>query len=142
VLLRAELLLRAKVATSEMDHAGALTSAWTAIEGMLGDIFDSFLDAHADRALDAEAPSGARFINTARREFLRGSEMTSRLTAEFLSLLDVIPFSLYRAVLTCAKARNKWLHTETPPTNDDAVRALQAAAELFELAEGFPLRVV
>lgn len=141
VLLRAELLVRAKEATGDMDYAGALTSAWTAIEGMLGDLFGRFLDANADRAVGTGALSGARFISSQRRRFLEGPEMTSRHLAEFLSLLDVLPFPLYRAVLRCAKARNNWLHAEKIPTHEDAVRALQAAAELFEIAEGVPLRV-
>lgn len=141
VLLRAELLARAKGAMGDMDYAGALTSAWTAIEGILGDLFARFLDANADRGVGDGALSDGRFISAQRRRFLEGAEMTSRHLAEFLSLLDVLPFPLYRAVLTSAKARNNWLHTEKLPTHEDAVRALQTAAELFEIAEAVPLRV-
>jgi hypothetical protein len=141
VLLRAELLVRAKSATGDMDYAGALTSAWTAIEGMLGDHFGRFLNENADRALGDRPSSGERFISSQRRRFLEGAEMTSRHLAEFLSLLDLLPFLLYRAILRCARARNNWLHAEKLPTHEDAVEALQAAAELFELVEGIPLRL-
>jgi hypothetical protein len=49
VLLRAELLVRAKIAFVENDFSGALTNAWTAAEGMLGDLLGAYVDQNEDR---------------------------------------------------------------------------------------------
>ena len=139
VLLRADLLLRAKAAHLDLDPSGALTNAWTAIEGMLGDLFGRYLDEHKDRPTgDAQTV----FINSDRRKFLEGADITSRHLAEFLSLVDRLPFNLYRVVLQSAKARNAWLHSETAPSFEQARDAIDAAGELFELLEGVPLALV
>jgi hypothetical protein len=80
--------------------------------------------------------------NRSRREFLEGSEMTVRHVCEVLSLLDILPFPLYQAVLRCAKARNNWLHKETLPPMEVATLAVTACGELFEQAENLPLQVL
>jgi len=142
-LLRAELLHRAKAAIMDQDRGGALTNAWMAIEGLLGDEFKRYLDDNEDRT-GAIDPSGnaVKFIDRKRRDFLEGAEMTARLTAEFLSLADRLPFHLYRATVRCGKARNDWLHAQKGVSHEDAHAALLAAGELFELVEGVPLRQV
>lgn len=139
VLLRAEMLLRAKVALIDEDPSGALTNAWTAIEGILGDLFCRYLNSEEGRPI----PGGSgKFINRRRRDFLEGSQMTVRHVTEVLSLLDILSFPLYGAVLKCAKARNNWLHTETVPPVEIANLAIAACGELFEQAEGVPLHLV
>ncbi len=65
--------------------------------------------------------------------------MTSRHTAEFLSLLGVLPFGLYRASTRCATARNEWLHSQVEPSSDLAHMAVKALGDLFALVEGVPL---
>jgi hypothetical protein len=57
-----------------------------------------------------------KFINGDRRKFFEESTMTARHTLEFLSLLDILPFELYRASTQCAKARNDWLHVQQEPS--------------------------
>jgi hypothetical protein len=143
LLVRAEMLLRAKVALSDMDYTGCLTNAWTACEAMLGDLLQHYLDEVQDRDVGQDdGGQGLRFITRARREFLTGQEMTVRHTMEVLSLLERLPFDLYRDLRVCSTARNNWLHKEQPPTNETAHRALRAAGSLFELLEGIPLNVL
>jgi hypothetical protein len=61
---------------------------------------------------------------------------------EFLSLVDLLPFGLYRDARLSSKTRNDWLHLEKQPTYDDAERAIRLAGRLFELLEGVPLNVL
>lgn len=141
-LLRAELLLRAKAAALDGDWSGALTNAWTAIEGLLGDLLGRYLDESKHRPVPKDASGNTvKFINSDRRKFFDGSAMTVRHVIEFLSLLDRLPFPLYQAALQCARARNDWLHKEEAPSNRDAAAALMASGELFEMVEGVPIRV-
>jgi hypothetical protein len=138
VLLRAELLLRAKVALSDLDYVGALTNAWTASEGMLGDLLSTYLDENENREGIA-----AKFVNKGRRDFLVGSaDVTVRHKMEVLSLLDRLPFPLYAGLRRCSKARNGWLHSETEPSGEVSILALRTAGELFELLEDIPLHVI
>jgi hypothetical protein len=139
-LLRAEMLFRAESASVHRDPAGALTTAWTAAEGMLSERLKRYLDANQDRASGHdESGNKLKFLNADRRRFLEGREMTARHTMETLSLLDVLPFKLYTALRRCASARNGWLHAQTEPSPEDAVLAVRSLGELFELVEGVPL---
>jgi hypothetical protein len=143
VLLRAELLFRATSALIERDDAGALTTARTAIEGLLGDLLSQYLDENENRPAGTDASGNAlKFINTDRRKFLEGREMTARNTVELLSLLDVLPFWLYRACTQCASARNTWLHAQNEPSSEAAWKAVGALGQLFELVEEVPIRVI
>ena len=65
--------------------------------------------------------------------------MTARHTVELLSLLDVLPFNLYKASTRCASARNAWLHKQEQPSPEIANVAVEALGELFELVEDVPL---
>lgn len=141
-LLRAELLLRAKAAQLDGDYSGALTNAWTAMEGLLGDLLGRYLDENEDRPAGKDASGNTlKFIDGKRRNFFKEAQMTVRHVIELLSLLDVLPFPLYRAARQGASARNAWLHGETSPSPQDAATALTASGELFEMVEGVPLRV-
>jgi hypothetical protein len=131
-LQRAELMLRSGVALFDQDSAGALVNAWTAIEGLLGDLLGKFLDEQTEQlALDGTP------LNVERRKFL--ARMTAKHTVEFLSLTGRLPPALYRSIERCRKARNAWLHALKRPTNEDARDALDAAGGLFELTEGIRL---
>jgi hypothetical protein len=139
-LLRAEMLFRARSGLAHMDRAGALTSAWGVIEGLLGELLRRYLDENVDRPVDRDTSGNTlKFINSQRRSFLEGSEMTARHTLELLSLVDILPFKLYLASTRCAKARNDWLHKQQEPSGEIAQMAVRAAGELFELVEGVPL---
>ena len=136
-------MVRARVALVDGDASGALTNAWTATEGMLGDLLKRHLDEQADRPVEGFPPGNApKFVNSNRRDFFESAEMTARNVVELLSLVDWLPFHLYRTARQCATARNKWLHAEEEPSTEVAVAALEAAGELFELLEGVPLRVL
>lgn len=136
-LLRAELLHRSAAAYHDHDYSAALVHAWTAAEGLLGDLFAAFLDEEENRPNDGPA----KFINDRRRKFLEGSEVTARLTAEILSLLDRLPFGLYRDARESAKARNNWLHSSIEATHEVADQAIHTAEGLFALVEGIDLRM-
>lgn len=100
-LFRVESIYRSVVAYRDFDHGGALVNAWVAIEGLLGDLFARYLKAEGDRSGEV-----GTFIDSERRRFLEGSTVSSRLTAEILSLADYLPHRLYRELRACAKARN------------------------------------
>jgi len=141
-LLRAELLLRARAAQLDVDYTGALTNAWTAMEGLLGDLLGRYLDENEDRpAIKDASGNSVKFIDGKRRKFFEGAEMTVRHVVEMLSLLDLLPFPVYRAARRGARARNDWLHKERPPSEQDAAAVLSASGELFEMVEGVPLKV-
>ena len=125
-LLRAELLFRSAAAYSDHDSSAALVHAWTATEGLLGDLFADYWD-------------GREGINRKRRDFLKGSDVTARVTAEILSLADLLPLPLYRAIVTALNRRNAWLHNQKAVTSGDAASAVMAAQALFELVEGVRL---
>jgi hypothetical protein len=131
-LLRAELLFRSVAAYQDHDHPTALVHAWAAAEGLLGDLLAAYLDECEERA-SREQPGV--FINRDRRDFLLGSEMTSRHTAEILSLADRLPPALYSAVRAAAKARNNWLHKLKSVTSSDAAGAITTAQRLIGVVE-------
>ncbi|HEV7938654.1 MAG TPA: hypothetical protein VGP18_11630 [Solirubrobacteraceae bacterium] len=143
VLQRAEMLFRATSSLVRRDWGGALINAWTACEGLLGDLLLRYLDENKDREKIIDAAGNERiFIDSDRRRWLRESSMTVRHKTEFLSLLDQLPFDLYLAARQCAKARNDWVHNETEPSGDVAHKAVSTLGALFELVEGVPLRVL
>ncbi len=136
-LFRAELLQRAAVAAFDQDFTGALTNAWTACEGMLGDLMRRCLDETITRDAGTD-DNGNRlgFMKSDRRKFFEGGEWTIRHTMEFLSLVDRLPYQTYREARQCSKARNNWLHYETVPSEEIATNALKLAGDLFALVEG------
>jgi hypothetical protein len=139
-LLRAEMLFRARSGLVHRDWSGALTTAWGAMEGLLGDLLSQFLDETEKRPVGSDDDGNKlKFINGDRRTFLEGREMTARHTVELLSLLDVLPFNLYKASTRCASARNAWLHKQEEPSPEIANMAGEALGELFELVEDVPL---
>jgi hypothetical protein len=141
-LFRAELLQRAKSALLDMDTTGALTNAWTASEGMLGDMLNRYLDETKDRPAGHDAHGNKlAFMTSKRRGFFGSGLWTIRHTMEFLSLVDRLPFDLYREAHECSQARNNWMHYEKVPSPKVADMAIRVAGKLFELLEGVPLRM-
>jgi hypothetical protein len=141
-VLRAGMLFRATSAFMHRDWTGALMNAWIATEGLLGDLLKRYVDEQRDREPGEDAFGNThQFIESGRRRFLLGSEMTVRHTIEFLSLLGTLPFELYLACTQCAKARNAWAHSEANPSSEVAVLAIKTLGEMFELVEDVPLHV-
>ncbi len=141
-LLYAELLTRAQAALSVEDNGGALIYAWTAAEGMLRSRFARWVDACAgDRDAGRDSQGNKRtFLDSKRkRELLEGRDITTWHMAEIGSLVGWLPFSLYRTVRKCAKARNDWLHKQSAEALEHAPAAISGAQELFELTEGIDL---
>lgn len=137
-LLRAELILKAGDAYANHDHPGALTNAWTAAEALANDLLLSYLDELQDRPT---GDANVVFMNSDRRLFLKGSAVTARLTAEFLSLADRISFETYQGIRKSAKARNDWLHKQEAVTPEQAGEAIQTASRLFEQVESVRLEI-
>jgi len=141
-LFRAELLQRAKASLFNLDTTGALTNAWTASEGMLGDLMARYLDETENRPAGQDADGNdLKFMTLRRRNFFASGLWTIRHTMEFLSLVDRLSFPLYRDAHECSRARNDWMHYEKVPSNDVASMAIRVAGELFESLEGVPLRM-
>ena len=140
VLLRAELLQRARRSFAGGDLSGALVDAWAAMEAMLGVLLSRYLDANENRHVGKDASGKTlTFINGDRRRFFESAQMTVRHTIEFLSFLDLLEFPLYRVANRCEKARNAWLHKGIVPSREDALQAIQACGQLFEQVEGVSL---
>jgi hypothetical protein len=137
-LFRADSIYRSVVAYRDFDHGAALVNAWVAIEGLIGDLFARYLE--EEKARPAESGS---FIDSKRRAFLEGSSVSSRITAEILSLVDRLPHRLYREIRECAKARNSWMHSAAPDAMGEghAILAIRVAGEMFRLVEGVDLRL-
>jgi hypothetical protein len=137
-LLRADMLYRSVAAFQVFDYSAALVNAWTTIEGLLGDKLDAYL---TDLDENREVGDGETFVSSERFRFYRGSQVTSKLTAEILSLADRLEFPLYRSILKSAQARNRWLHSQQPSERaaDDAKEAIFTATKLFALTEGVEL---
>lgn len=135
-LLRAELILRSGASYADYDSNAALVFAWIVAESVLGELLNQYLNEVGDRPVEE-----GKFMPRDRRDFILGSEMTARHTAELLSLADRLPFGLYKAVRASAKARNDWLHYQNEITEAQAARALTAAQELFTLVRGPNLRM-
>jgi hypothetical protein len=143
VLARAEMLFRATSALVQQDWSGALIGAWTASEGLLGDLLLRYVEDNRERETATDSSGNQRkFIDRHRRDWLKGSDMTARHKVEVLSLLGLLPFDLYLAARECAKARNDWVHDEQEPSGDVAHRAVAGLGRLFELVEDVPLRVL
>lgn len=141
-LLRAEMLFRATSALVHNDWTGALMSAWTATESLLGDLFSHYLVEQRKRENGQDFMGNTHdFIERRREEWLKGTDVTVRHTMEFLSLLGVLPFQTYLAARHCSKARNNWVHKSEEPPPETAWLAVWTLGELFELAEGVPLQV-
>ena len=136
VLLRTELLYRSVAAYGDHDHSAALVHAWTATEGLMAARLGAYLDEEADRPTDRPG----KFINGNRKGFLT-HDLEARVTAEVLSLIDRIPFALYRGIRDSAKTRNDWLHSQKKVTSGDAENAIRTAEQLFELVEGVSLQM-
>jgi HEPN domain-containing protein len=128
VLLRAELLFRSAAAYSDHDASAALVHAWTAAEGLLGDLLANYLDSRDD-------------LNHERKRYLKSSNVNARVTAEILSLAGRLPAALYEGIERARKRRNRWLHSQERVTSEDAERAIQTAQQLFELVEGVRLQM-
>lgn len=141
-LLRAEMLTRALDALNRRDWTGTLMNAWTACEGLLGRQLQLYLDSQADRETAEDIYGNThRFLEKKRRDWLTGIDVTVRHTVEFLSLADQLPYRLYLACTTCAKARNRWAHYEEVPSADVAALAVSLLGDLFGLVEGISLQV-
>lgn len=128
VLLRAELIYRSAAAYSDHDASAALVHAWTAAEGLLGDLLANYLDSRDD-------------LNHERKRYLKSSNVNARVTAEILSLAGRLPAALYEGIERARKRRNRWLHSQERVTSEDAERAIQTAQQLFELVEGVRLQM-
>lgn len=137
-LFRAEMLFRGVIAYQDFDYGAALGHGWMTIEGLLSDLFRSYLNDQRDR--EADEP-GMEFMNSKRKRYLEGSQVTTRVTTEILSLAGRLPHSLYRKILTSAKARNSWLHGATPDiaTRELATTTIKTAELMFEHVEGVKL---
>ena len=143
-LLHAELLHSARIALAEGDSSGALVNAWIACEALLGDLLARYLDevSSRDGGVD-ESGNRCAFMGSSRRGFFeRDASWSIRHTVELLSLLDIIPFALYRKVHQCAKARNNWLHVQQEPDRGVPQDAIRAAGHLFSLVYDVPFELI
>jgi hypothetical protein len=130
-----DLALRAAVAHMGKTFDAALIQAWGVVERILTDKWDRYLGDNRTR----EALGEEVFINAERKEFLSGRDFTISIVIEALSLLDVIPFEMYRRLGPVRKARNRWMHELRPITVNDSFQALQLAFDLLRFAYGIDL---
>jgi hypothetical protein len=137
LLRRVELLLRAVAAFRDHDSDLALVNAWTASEALVADLWDAYLEKCRERPGDDAGP----FMNRKRLDDLRSSDMTAWHRLEGLSLADEIPVGLYRSLTDTRRRRNRFLHGEQAVSTYEAVEAVRAASELFDLVYDIQLRL-
>lgn len=125
-----DLLVRAASAYADHDYSQGLISAWAVIESLLQETWDVYLEQNRTREIDGKRTP---FINTDRKSRLVGIDMTASLVSEMLSILDRLPFELYRQLSVVRTARNKWIHSLRPVTAEDSALSISVAQEMIKL---------
>jgi hypothetical protein len=124
-----DIYTRACTYFEEHNYPLCLINAWAICEVLLQARWVSYVEANQDRAIDT---STARFISQERKRRLTSSrDYTASVILETLSLLDQIPFDLYKKLDKARSTRNGWIHELRPVRADDARATIEAAESLF-----------
>lgn len=132
----AALALRAAAAHHDHNFDSSLIQSWALAEKLLTTIWERYLDESRDRDFGEE---DGPFISAKRRETLTGRDFTISVVCEVLSLLDRLPFGLYRRQGAVRRARNKWMHQLEPVEVAESAQSLFLALDLLRLVWGIDL---
>jgi hypothetical protein len=138
-LLIADLYARACKAYEDHNYGLCLVTAWAIIEKLLQQIWTRYVEANRQREIDGAEEI---FINKDRRKRLtEGRDFTASMISEILSLMDYLPFELYRELSTVRQARNNWIHSLEPVSRGDAERSVRVTEQMLKLVDGINLEV-
>jgi|GEM_PF-5748189 len=123
-----ELILRGVKYYEDHDYNSSLIMYWAVIEKIINTIWNNFLESQRNR------PTGTnqKFINRARKEKLTGIDYTISNIIEYLSLLNLVSFSLYRDLNIVRTARNKWIHDLKAVDQETCTTAYFTVTKLFK----------
>jgi hypothetical protein len=114
----------------------SLILAWAVTEALLGELWERYLDKTKTRPGDGEH---LLMPSTRKKRLSGGPDMTASLITEMLSLLEQIPFSLYRRLSEVRAARNKWIHDLRPVSAETTLTAMSVAEDMLEVVHGVSL---
>ncbi len=137
LLTFSDLYLRSCRAYEEANHSLCLVTAWTIIERLLQQLWESYIEDNRKREIDGREVS---FINGERKKRLEdGRNFTASVISEIVSLVNYLSFQLYKELMTLRKARNDWIHGLKPVTAKMSERAVKATEGMIDLVEGVSL---
>lgn len=124
------------VAFEDHDFNFSLITAWVVIERLIQVFWNGYIEANRER------PPGNTFINKKRKERLNDHrQYTVASIVEILSLTETIPLSLYNEINNVRKARNNWIHSLDPISEEQAQESIMLASQMLRLIYGIELRV-
>jgi hypothetical protein len=134
-----DLYLRGWRAYQDHNYGQSLVNMWTVSEQLIQELWKQYIRDNRQRESDGQA---VNFITGKRKERLEDERtFTAAVVSEILSLTEILPFELYRALSTARKARNDWVHDLIPVSYEVAAEAGKAAEQLLRLVEGIDLEV-
>jgi len=136
VLTVTDMILRGHNALEVSDYSMCLTMAWSAIERLLNKLWDGYLDSNRERMING---AQLTFINAKRRRRLKSRDYSASVKSEILSLVDILPFTLFEKLTTARTARNDWLHGLRLVERADAMAACSTAVAMLKLAHDVEL---
>jgi hypothetical protein len=108
------------------EHLGdSMALVWTVCEQLLNIAW------RREQSTKKGKVGGVERMNRDRREKLNGRDYTASVVTEFLELLGVIDFGVYRKLQAARTARNDWAHKLLLPTIGQVGDGVSAAEHLF-----------
>lgn len=133
------LLAHSCKAFEDHDYSLCLVTAWTIAERLLWARWEEYLRANRTREVNGEAVA---FVNRDRmKKLLDGRDFTASVVSEILSLMDLLPYSLYRDLASVRGRRNAFLHGLGQVARQDAECAVRVAEEMLRLVTGIDMLV-
>lgn len=138
-LLITDLCARSCKAYEDHNYSLCLVTAWAITEKLLQDLWNRYVEANREKEIDgAKVP----FINKARKKkLIESRDFSASVISEVLSLMDYLPFPLYRDLSRVRKARNDWIHGLGPVSRKTAELSVRVAEAMLELVDGLNLKV-
>ena len=133
ILALTELYLRSCKAYEDHNYSLSLITAWAITEQMLQIVWERHVEENREKSTEG---SPYIFINADRKKKLTESrDFTASVVSEILSLVELLPFSLYQDLCTARQARNDWIHKLKPVDRATAEASIRVAEKMLSLAE-------
>lgn len=118
----------AMVSLQDHDYPRSLITSWAIIERLLDLKWSDYMKEHRKKIINGkEVP----FINVDRLKKLEGRDYTASVRTEMLSLLEALPFDVYKDMENVRKVRNGWMHELKQVEMSDALNAIKVASTLY-----------
>lgn len=133
-LLVYESLYQAACRNRDKRYGEAITLAWSVCEQMISIMWRKHLQEHRTTVHPQRMPK-ARFKK------LTGRDYTASIMTENLELSGKLSHKVFQMLEVGRKARNKWAHELSPPTEQDVRTTITVAEMLIEEAFGVPIKL-